>query len=264
LAFRGASEKVAIMYSLLRLLGLCACLGSVSLSAQITEWTTTVAPGRFLLEMDAISLTLDKEGSEKYSAFGAASTFLTTGLADNWDIQVGAEFFISQKYESGGFTERDSGIGDVYVRTKYRFYENVETGAAAAIIPYVKIPTNSGGVGNDAVEGGFIVPWTTKLMGGFNFNAMAELDFTRNDADDGYDTYWYASASLSRPLTQAVGLYGEAALGKSSGTSATEGIMGGGVTVALSENTWWDFAVYRGISTGASDWNHVIRYNIAF
>lgn len=232
--------------------------------AQITEWPTTVEPGRFLLEMDALSLTLDKEAGDKYTAFGAASTFLTTGLTANWDIQVGAELFISQKYESGGFTERDSGIGDIYVRTKYRFYEDPETGTAVALLPYVKIPTNTGGVGNDAVEGGFIVPWTTKLPGGFAVAAMAELDFLRNDDDDGYDTYWYFSGSLSRSLTRRVGLYGEVAVGKSSGASATEGIMGGGVTLALSDSTWWDFAFYKGISSGAADWNQVVRFNFGF
>lgn len=253
------------MYKILRIfLPVTGIFAVAGLRAQITEWPTTVEPGRFLLEMDAISLTLDREGGDKYTAFGAASTFLSTGLAHNWDIQVGAELFISQKYESGGFTERDSGVGDIYVRTKYRFYENSETGTAAAIIPYVKIPTNSGGVGNDAIEGGIIVPWTTKLAGGFDFAAMAELDLLRNDNDDGYDTYWYASASLSRSLTKAVGLYGEVALGKSSGASATEGIMGAGVTLAVSESTWWDFAVYKGISSGAADWNHVIRFNFGF
>ena len=232
--------------------------------AQITEWPTTVEPGRFLLEMDAISLTLDKEGGDKYTGFGAASTFLSTGLTANWDIQVGAELFISQKYESGGFTERDSGIGDIYVRTKYRFYENAETGTAAAIIPYVKIPTNTGGVGNDSMEGGIIVPWTATLAGGFDLYAMAELDFLRNDDDDGYDTYWYASAALSRSFTKLLGVYGEVALGKSSGASVSEGIMGGGVTLSLSESTWWDIALYKGISSGAADWNQVVRFNWGF
>jgi len=232
--------------------------------AQITEWPTTVAPGRFLLEMDAISLTLDKDAGGKYTGFGAASTFLSTGLAHNWDIQIGAELFLSQKYEGGSFTDRNLGIGDVYVRTKWRFFEDAETGTAIAILPYVKFPTNSGGVGNKSTEGGLIVPWSTTLIGGFNFNAMAELDFLRNDADDGYDTNWYASASLSRPLTKAVGFYGEVALGKTSGSSATEGVMGGGVTVAISDRTWWDFAVYRGISRDAADWNHVIRFNLEF
>ncbi len=232
--------------------------------AQITEHPATVAPGRFLIEMDALSLTLDREGGGKYTAVGAGSVFLSTGLTENWDVQVGAELFISQKFESGGFSERNSGIGDLYVRTKYRFYDDPETGTMIALLPYVKIPTNSGGVGNDALEGGFIVPWSTNLVGGLHCDVMAELDFLRNDNDDGYDTYWYASASLSRSLTKAVGLYGEVAVGKSSGASASEGILGAGVTLAVSENTWWDFAVYKGLSRGAADWNHVVRFNFGF
>ena len=113
---------------LLSLFGMTA-----GLHGQITEWPTTVKPGRFLLEMDALSLSIDKEPGYKYTAFGAASTFLSTGLADNWDIQVGAELFFSQKIETNGFTERDSGIGNVYVRTKWRFYD--EGGSSVAIMP---------------------------------------------------------------------------------------------------------------------------------
>lgn len=246
----------------LPLLLLLACVQTAS--AQITEWPATVAPGRFLLEMDAISLTLDREAGYKYTAVGVASTFLSTGLAENWDIQVGAELFISQKVDSGGISDRDTGIGDVYVRTKWRFYEDEASGTAVAVIPYVKIPTNSGDVGNDAVEGGIILPWRTTLAGGFDVGAMAELDFTRNAADDGYDLDAYFSASLTRELTGALGVYGEVALGKSSGGGPIEGIMGAGVTLALSENTWWDLAAYKGISKGAADWNHVLRFNFGF
>jgi hypothetical protein len=239
-------------------------LAVVPSPAQITEWPATVQPGHFLLEMDALSLTVEREAGSKYSALGAASTFLTTGLTPTWDIQVGAELFLTQKYDDGSFTERHSGIGDIYLRTKWRFYENAATGTGVALLPYVKIPSNSGGVGNDAVEGGIIVPWTTTLPGDVKAYAMAELDFTRNDADDGYDSYWYASVALQRQLTGAVGLYGEVAVGKSTGGSSFEGTMGGGVTLALTENTWWDFAVYKGISKGAADWNHVVRYNWGF
>jgi hypothetical protein len=248
-----------------RILFLLAGLSlALPVSAQVTEWTTTVAPGRFLLEMDALSLTFDKEPGYKYTALGAASTFLTTGLAENWDIQIGAELFVSQKVESGGLSDRDTGIGDIYLRTKWRFYENAETGTSVALLPYVKIPTNSGDVGNDAMEGGLIVPWATKIAGGFDVNAMVEFDLLRNDADDGYDLYTYFSASLGREITSAIGVYGEVALAKSSGGSPFEGVLGGGVTLALSENTWWDFAVYKGVSDEASDWNHVLRFNFGF
>ncbi len=237
-------------------------LAVISCEAQITEWPETVKPGRFLVKMDALSLTLDKQPGYKYTAFGAAKTFLSTGLADNWDIQVGAELFFTQKIETSGFTARNSGIGDVYVRTKWRFYD--EGGSAVAIMPFVKLPTNSGGVGNHSMEGGVIVPWATVLPGAFNVRAMAELDFKRNDADNGYDTFWYGSMAITRPLTKALGLYSEATLGKSSGGAPVKGLLGVGATLHVSEGTWWDYAMYKGISKGAADWTHVLRLNWGF
>lgn len=249
---------------ILRLLGLCAGWSATALPAQITEWTTTVQPGHFLLEVDALSLTIDREPGLKYTAFGAASTFLTTGLTANWDIQVGAEFYISQKFDAAGLTVRQSGVGDMYVRTKWRFYESADTFTSIALLPYIKFPTNSGGVGNDAVEGGIIIPVQTELAGGFNFAAMAELDFQRNDANDGYDSYWFASASVSRHLLKAIGIYGETTVARSSGGAPWEGTIGAGATLEVSKYAWWDFAIYRGISRGASDWNHVLRFNYGF
>lgn len=241
-----------------------AVLAATAGIAQITEWPTTVAPGRFLLEMDALSLTVDHSGDGKYTAFGVASTFLTTGLSASWDVQVGAELFLSQKFDAGGLHDRNSGIGDVYFRIKWRFYEDAAAGTAIALLPYVKVPTNSGGVGNQSLEGGLIVPWKTDLVGGASLSAMAEIDFLRNDSDDGYDSFWYASAALHKQLTKAIGLYGEITLGKSSGGAPWAGTLGAGATLAVSDDIWWDYAVYRGISRGASDWNHVLRFNWGF
>lgn len=247
----------------LRLLVL-SLLGAASVQAQLTEWTTTVKPGHFLLEMDAISVSVDKEAGQEFTAFAAATTFLTTGLTDNWDLQVGAQFFIAQKFDSGGLTDRRSGVGDFYVRTKWRFYESDTDYTTIALLPYVKIPTNSGGVGNDAVEGGLIVPFSTELAAGFSFAAMGQLDLQRNDAGDGYDSRLFASAQVTKQLMKAIGLYGEAAIGKSTSGQPWEGTLGAGVTLHVSKETWWDYAIYRGISTGASDWNHVLRFNYGF
>ena len=253
------------MYKILqRIAVLGALAAAVGAGAQITETPVTVKPGRFLIEMDAITLSLDREPGYKYTAFGAATTFLTTGLTSKLDIQLGAEFFISRKFDMTGLTEKRSGIGDVYIRSKYRFYESNDTYTSVAVIPYVKIPTNSGGVGNDSVEGGVIVPFHTELAGGFAFAAMAELDFLRNDADDGYDSNWFASAYVSRSVLRLIGVYGEITISKSSGGSPWEGVMGAGATVTVSDNTWWDFAIYRGLNRGSMDWTHVIRFNYGF
>lgn len=250
------------MYKFLHTVALLALV--VMARGQITETPVTVQPGHFLLEVDALTLSVDREPGLKYTAFGAATTFLTTGLTSRLDLQVGAEFFLNQKFDAAGFTERRSGVGDVYVRAKYRFYESEDTYTAVAVLPFVKLPTNSGGVGNDAVEGGIIIPFQTLLVGGFDFAAMAELDFLRNDNDDGYDTYWFASASLARQFFKTVGLYGEAVVAKSSGGAPWEGTIGAGAILTVSKFASWDFAIYRGISDGASDWTHVVRFNYGF
>lgn len=231
---------------------------------QITESPVTVQPGHFLLEMDALSFTVNREPGLKYTAIGAATTFLTTGLTSRLDLQLGAEFYLHQKFDAGGLTERQSGVGDVYVRTKYRFYESNDTYTSVAVMPYVKIPTNSGGVGNDSVEGGVILPCRTELLGGFQFEAMAELDLLRNDADDGYDTRLFGSAAITRKFFDRLGVYGEAVAAKSSGGRPWEGTLGAGATLTVSKFAWWDFAIYRGISDAAADWTHVLRFNYGF
>ena len=133
------------------------CAGAVVTTgfAQITESPKTVAPGKFLIEM----------GVSKYTGMGVATTFLTAGLTTNWDIQVGADFFLSQKYTQGDITQRNSDVGGLYVRTKWRMINDAEMGTAFAVMPYVKIPTNSGVVGNRSLEGGLILPWMVTLPG---------------------------------------------------------------------------------------------------
>lgn len=244
-----------------------ACLfGTLALAAfgQITETTRTVDPKGLLIEVDALSLTLDREGPNKYTALGAGSTLVSKGLTSNWDIQVGFNFFITQKIESRSFTDRNTGIGDAYFRTKWRFYEDEESNTSVAVIPYFKVPTNSGGVGNDSVEGGVIVPWESELVGGFSLRTMAKLDVLRNQDDTGYDTFWYASAALGWSLTRFLGLYGEVDLGKSTGDGGWRGTMGAGATLSVSKGTRWDVAVYRGVSSAAPDWNPVVRVNFEF
>lgn len=255
------------MYSVLREnTGLAAALLALAapLAGQITEWPETVKPGKVLVEMDALSLFFDREAGAKYTALAVASTFVTTGLTPTLDVQVGADVYVTQKFDDGGFRERRSGIGDVYFRTKWNFHRTEDGTSMAALLPYVIVPTTHGWTGSKKLQGGVIVPWCSHLPGGTTLNAMAQLDFLRNDDDDGYDSNWYSSLAVSRPLTQRIGLYGEATAGKSSGGGPWAGTVGGGVTVQSGLFWWWDLAVYRGVSRGATDWNPVVRLNWEF
>ncbi|MDI1337856.1 MAG: transporter [Lacunisphaera sp.] len=233
--------------------------------AQITQTPETVKPGHFLVEMDALSVATNLHDSAggSYSAVAVATTFLTTGLTNDIDVQVGADVFLSQKYESkAGFTDRNSGFGDLYVRTKWTFWRDERS--AVAVMPFVRLPTSTGNVGKRGLQGGVIVPWATYLPGGGEFLAQGELDFLRNDADNGYDSFWAAAAAFQQPLTGLLKLYGEVTVGKSSGGAPWAGTLGGGVQVHLSSLYWWDFAIYRGLSRGAPGWNPVVRLHWGF
>lgn len=240
-----------------------ALCSAALLPAQYTEVPATVAPGKFLLETDALSFVVDREGQDKFTGLVAGNVLLTTGLTSTWDIQVGAELFVSQRYESGDFTDRRSGVGDVYVRTKWRFVENEFV--SAAILPYVKIPTNSADVGNDSVEGGVALPWETYLFGGFlTLNSMVDLSFVRNANDDGYEMLVYASAAATKELTKFLSLYAELDATKSRSSYPWQTTLGVGAYLTLSDRLSWDFAMYRGLNRNAPDWNPVVRVNYGF
>ena len=93
---------------------------------------------------------------------------------------------------------------------------------------------------------------------------MAEIDFLHIDGRTGYFASGYGSMALSRQVTKSVGLYVELAAGKPAAGAPWAGVLGAGVTLAVSGNCWWDLAVYRGISPSAADWNHVLRFNWGF
>lgn len=242
--------------------GLAFLAGAAALPAQVTEVPQTVAPGHFLLKMNLLSLTTNQSGGSDFRALGVGTTLVTTGLTANLDVQLGAEAFISQRIESGSFTDRRTGIGDLYGRVKWKFFD--EAGTAVALLPYVKIPTNTGGVGNNAVEGGVIVPWSTHLPTGFEVAAQAEMDFRRNPAHNGYDTFLSASAFAKQHLIGGLGFYGEATVGKSTGGQPFVSTLGVGATFSVTSKLWWDCAIYKGVSQGAADWNRVLRFNFSF
>lgn len=239
---------------------------AVSGSAQVTETPETVARGHFLLKMDVVSLAVgqDAPGGGRYNAVGVARTFVTTGLTSSLDLQVGAELYLDQKFTDTGLADRASGLSDIYFRTKWTFWRDETTYTEAAVMPYVKIPTGSDRARSRAWEGGLIVPWATKLTGGFEARAMAQMDFLRNARDNGYDTNRFFSGAITRNFLNRLGVYAEMTASKSTGGLPWAGAFGAGATLRVSAFFWWDFAIYRGLSDGAARWNPVVRLNWRF
>ena len=235
-----------------------------TLRAQVTESPHTVKPGSLLIEMDGLRLSMDRAeaAGNKYTALGVASTIVTAGLTQTLDVQIGLDLFLRETFEIGGARDSRSGVGDVSLRVKWTFWRDERLGAALAIIPYVRVPTSSGGIGADAVEGGFIVPWAMHVGGGVTAGAMFQWDVVRNDADNGYDANWNVSGFVQRPLTQFFSVYGEATIHASStGLSHWAGSIGIGALWNLTSRLQLDYELMRGMNSRATDWTHVARVN---
>ena len=140
-------------------------VAAAGLRAQVTETPETVEPGSFFLRMDAVTVGVNRDKAEpaRYTALGLASSILSIGMTRNVDVQIGAQFFVPRPSSLARARDSRSGWGDTALRAKWRFWSDAAQGASAAVIPYVKLPSKTTGVGNNHLEGGFIVPWAMQL-----------------------------------------------------------------------------------------------------
>jgi len=251
-----ASASIAAL-----LLAVVGC--APALRAQVTEVPQTIEPGGVLMRMDAISLGIqpDTAAPNQYKALGLGTTLVSAGLTSSVDIEVGTQLFIRDTFTTGGSDHTESGIGDVLIQPKWTFWRDPSSGEAAAIIPYVMLPTDSSAVGNDSVQGGLIVPWSMDVAPGVKAAAMVEWDELRNVANTRYDTRWYGSAYIRWDLGSTLGAYAETTLSDSTaGSSTFAGTIGGGATLSVSKNFQWDFEASRVLGSGRSAWAEVLRF----
>jgi hypothetical protein len=230
--------------------------------AQVTESPFTVPPGKVLVEMDGLKLSFDRSDGSRFTGIGIASTLVSAGLTSFLDVQAGVDLFVKQSYRVGGARDSQSGIGDLAFRMKWTFWRNEKLGAALAAIPYVKLPSGTGGIGSDAAEGGIILPWAMQMPGGITSGAMFQWDVVRNDAENGYDAHWHATGFVQKDVTSALAFYGEATLlAHSTGASKSTGTVGVGALLQVTKSVQLDYELQRAINSRTPDWIHVLRVN---
>jgi hypothetical protein len=229
----------------------------------VTEIPQTIGPGALFMRMDAISLGVNQDtvAPNQYKALALGTAIVSAGVTNTLDFEFGAQLFLRDTFSTSGSDHTDSGIGDVTLRTKWAFWNDPSSGESAAIIPYLILPTNSSAVGNDAVEGGVILPWSMDVAPGTRAAAMVEWDELRNVANTSYETRWYGSAYVKWDLGSAFGAYVETTLSDSTaGSSTFAGTIGGGATLSVSKNFQWDFEESRVLGPGRNAWAEVLRF----
>jgi hypothetical protein len=236
---------------------------ALPLTAQITEDPELIGPGKVLFEFDGLRLGVDRDSAAgaKLNSLAVGSTLMSLGLTSRVDLQLGIDLYLRQSFSGPGSKTTNAGLGDVTVRTKWLAWDDQPTGQKLALIPYVILPSSTGGMGSHAVTGGLLVPWT-RTKGDTTFGLMAEVDLLRNDADTGYEAEWQGTAYVSQEIFKPLSVYAEGVFSiPSSGLSRWEASGGVGVKFEVTKHVALDYEIVRGFNERATDWLHTLRFD---
>jgi hypothetical protein len=225
-----------------------------------TESPYTVDAGRLQIEMDFIGYTRDRDrngGADlRAETISIAPVNLKLGLTNSTDVQLLIEPFVRRTVtdRATGDQERVSGFGDVTLRLKKNVWGNDAGRTALALMPFVKLPTSSNGLGNGAVEFGLIIPLAVSVTERMGIGLMSEVDLLQESDGDGHALNFINSATISFNLTDRLGIYTELFTERSIERGAEWIVTGDfGLTYALSEDLQLDGGANLGISAAAED-----------
>ncbi len=203
-----------------------------------TESAFTVPRGMWQIEMETLSLARD--AGVRSEDWGG--TNIKYGLNDSIDIQ-----FVTPAWHSE--TGLD-GWTDFEIRLKYNLSGQTDASpVAVALMPYLKLPTASRGLGNENVEGGLIIPIAFKET---PFACMVQADLIRNEADTSYTGAFTFSATCGFELTEKLSAFieGVATLPLD---GAAETYLNGGLVLEINRNWFLDAGFNLGLIGDSTD-----------
>jgi Putative MetA-pathway of phenol degradation len=222
-----------------------------------TESPYTVDAGAVQIEMSFVDYA--ENGDEDTWTF--AQTNLKVGLLNSVDIQ----FVFTPSLVRDDGTQTQSETGDTQIRLKINLWGNDDGETALAIMPFIKLPTASGILDNERVEGGVIFPFAIEITDGIGLGLMFEADFVYDTLDDDYDIEFVTTGMFGFDITERTGVYVEG-IGISSTDSDVQfrGILGLGATYELTKNMVLDAGVNIGLSGASDDINLFTGITIRF
>jgi hypothetical protein len=137
----------------------------------LTESPFTVDAGHYQLEMDFANFTYDKTDGKTTKAWDVGDFNFKAGLLNNVDVQFVYDNYLNvQTKENSGKSTTQSGFGDFITRLKINLWGDDGGKTAFALLPFVKFPTSTDNLGNNAVEGGVIFPLAVSLPHDFDLS----------------------------------------------------------------------------------------------
>jgi hypothetical protein len=223
-----------------------------------TESPYTVDAGHVQIETELFSYTRDYSRAERLERYRVATTNLKAGLLSNLDVQLILEPYTWEHSTERvtGMRKRQSGFGDLLLRFKLNCWGNDGGATAFAITPFLKIPTNQAGLGNNAVEGGIILPLAVKLPWGWDMGVMTEVDINQDADGNGHHPEFINTITMRHDIVGKLSGYVEFfSLVSTDREAQWIGTIDIGLIFQLTENIQLDAGVNIGVTPTAEDLN---------
>lgn len=217
----------------------------------ITDDTSTQGKGKFQLEMNG-EFAHEADNGLKADTTEVAA-ILSYGALDNLDIILGAPFQWLRLKENGD-TASESGLSDVSLEVKWRFFEKEKF--SLALKPGVSLPTgdNEKGLGSGKVNFSafFIATWHAEP-----FSVHANLGYLHNENDvDERRNLWHSSVGIEYAVTEKVKLVGNIGIEQNTDRNINThpAFILGGLICSLSEHVDMDFGIKAGLNEPETDY----------
>jgi hypothetical protein len=232
-----------------------------------TESPYTVDAGHFQLEMDFANYTGDNANGVRTETWNVAPVNLKVGVLNNVDVQFILDDYLHARTVNhvAGTSTTESGFGDFTTRVKINLWGNDGGPTAFGVMPFVKFPTNTDHLGNNAVEGGVILPFAVKLPAGWDMGLQTEVDFLRNDANGEYHEEFENMVTFDHAILGKLSGYCEFFSSVSTERGASwVGTVDIGLEYLVTKNVQLDCGCNVGVTRAADDVNPFAGITVRF
>jgi hypothetical protein len=232
----------------------------------VTESAYTVDAGHYQLEMDFADFTYNKTDGTTTKAWDVGDFNFKAGLLNNVDVQFVYDNYLNvQTKDSSGKSTTQSGFGDFTTRLKINLWGDDGGKTAFALLPFVKFPTSTDGLGNNAVEGGVIFPLAVSLPYDFDLSLETAASYMKNDDDGGYHEEFIASASLDHQIIGKLSGFVEFFSNFTTEShSSWVGTVDTGLEYLVTKNIQLDLDCYFGVTHAAPNFNPFAGITVRF
>lgn len=219
--------------------------------------TTTIDAGRFQFETQIATYTVQEANSEKATQTAYPIPSVRYGLTQSSEVLVAFAPHVQNEFHAPGMpTEKISGMGDTVLVYKYNLRGNDGEAFGMAIMPMLKAPTNTGGIGNNKWEPSMAVPLAWSVESGWTFLILPQVDLRKNADDSGMHVEYNYPLNISRNIAGPVDGFADLVMHTSNDRAfPMTSYWGTGLMLRDGANAQYDIGCNFGLNQDTPDFN---------